>query len=69
MTTSMQTAHRTALLRRAERILARKRNNTLNFTSITSDVNNQFGTNYSVYQVSAVLGRAGYRQTNTSRNS
>jgi len=54
-------SHRDWVVRRAQRILNRKRNNKLDFSQITGELNTKFYTAYSVFQVAAALGRAGYR--------
>lgn len=60
---TMTEQHRNYLLNRARRTVNRKRNNSLNFSSLRDELNNAYSTNYSIYQVSATLGNAGFRQT------
>ena len=59
---TMNEKHSARIARRAEQIQNRKRNNELRFAEVTDWANNTFGTRYSIFQVSACLGRAGFRQ-------
>lgn len=52
-------AHRDWLIARANRVLNNKRKNTINYWTLCNEMNNRFGTGYSIYQVAAALGRAG----------
>jgi hypothetical protein len=59
----MSNDHRTSLFKMVARIRGRKRNNGVNYAAITAEFNRRNKSNYSVYVISAMLGRAQIRQT------
>ena len=56
-------AHSSRITKRARQIKNNRVRNALNFRDVTNWANNTLGTTYSIYQVSACLGNAGFRQT------